>query len=50
MFLKAGQNRKIALIDDGTAVALDIARTGRLLGWRATALRLRLRESGGANR
>src|SRR3954452_10289544 len=43
MLLKAGQNGEIALIDHGTAVALDIARTGRLLLRGAAALRLRLR-------
>jgi hypothetical protein len=40
MLLKAGQNGEIALIDHGTAVALDIARTGRLLLSGAAALRL----------
>src|SRR5437764_14502212 len=42
MLLKAGQNGEIALIDHRTAVALDIASTGRLLLRGAAALRLRL--------
>jgi hypothetical protein len=40
VLLKAGQNGEVALIDHPTAVALNVARTGRLLLGRAAALLL----------
>jgi hypothetical protein len=40
MLLKAGQNGEIALIDHRAAVALNVARTSRLLLRRAAALLL----------
>jgi hypothetical protein len=47
VLLQAGQNGEVALIDDRTAEALNVARTGRLLFRRATAL---LGEGGGRKR
>ncbi|MDP1868140.1 MAG: hypothetical protein Q8L13_17620, partial [Bradyrhizobium sp.] len=44
----AGQNGEVALIDDRTAEALNVARTGRLLFRRAAALLLG--DGGGRNR
>ena len=40
ILLKAGENGEVALIDHGTAVALNVADTGLLLLRRAAALRL----------
>jgi hypothetical protein len=40
MFLKAGQNGEVALIDHRAAEALNVARTGRLFLRRAAALLL----------
>jgi len=49
VLLQAGEDREVTLIDDGAAVALDVAVAGGLLFRRAAALRLRrlLGESGG---
>ncbi len=50
IFLEAGQNGEIALIDYRAAEALDIARTGLLLLRGATARRLLLlRHRGGGH-
>ena len=49
VLLQAGQNGEVALIDDRTAEALNVARTGRLLFRRAAALLL-LGDGAGRNR
>ena len=48
ILLEASQNGEVALIDHGTAEALDIARTGRLL-FRGAAASLLLGHRGGGN-
>ncbi|MBW8903674.1 MAG: hypothetical protein JF566_06955 [Bradyrhizobium sp.] len=50
VLLEAGQNGEIALIDNRTAEALDIARTSGLLLRSAAALRLGLGGRAGGNR
>jgi hypothetical protein len=47
ILLQARQNDEVALIDQRTAVALNVARTRRLFLRRTAALRLRLGDRGG---
>jgi hypothetical protein len=47
ILLKAGKNGEIALINHWTAIALNVARTSRLLLRRAAALRWRIGNGNG---